>query len=260
MGDMMNTTVTTAEPKVLTTKSLGNSKKAVSKTANGKGKRSRESEKEESVKKLKLDEHAVSRPSVPEFEQSPRITGGTLKEYQLQGVCWMRRLFENGLNGILGDVMGLGKTIQTIGLIAHLMDLGVNGPFMVIAPLSTVPNWVREFKKWTPSISVLLYHGNKTERAAMRDTHMKNPGSLEFPVVITSYEIILNDSVHLLKYYWKFIVIDEGHRIKNMNCKLITELKRISSANRLLLTGTPIQVSGLLARLWDVPNRAKTHY
>lgn len=65
-----------------------------------------------------------------------------LRDYQLQGMEWMVSLWENGLNGILGDEMGLGKTIQCIALIAHLMSKGVAGPYLVVAPLSTIQNWV----------------------------------------------------------------------------------------------------------------------
>lgn len=74
----------------------------------------------------------------------------------------------------------------------------------------------------------------------------------DFPIVCTSYELIMNDRKYLQKYSWKFIVIDEGHRIKNLNCKLIRELKAYTSANRLLLTGTPLQNN--LSELWSLLN------
>ena len=63
-------------------------------------------------------------------------------------------LYENGVNGILGDEMGLGKTIQCISVIAYMLEQGVTGPFLVAAPLSTVPNWVAEFKRFAPKVSV----------------------------------------------------------------------------------------------------------
>lgn len=63
-------------------------------------------------------------------------------------------LYENGVNGILADEMGLGKTLQVIGVIAHLIEMHVKGPFLVAAPLSTLPNWVSEFKKFTPEVSI----------------------------------------------------------------------------------------------------------
>ena len=85
----------------------------------------------------------------------------------------MATLFENGINGILADEMGLGKTIQTIALFAHLVEMGVKGPFLIIAPLSTVPNWVKEINKFAPNLPVVLYHGkNAAEREELRREHL----------------------------------------------------------------------------------------
>ena len=61
-------------------------------------------------------------------------------------------LWENGINGILADEMGLGKTIQCIAHVAMMVERGVLGPFLVVAPLSTLPNWIREFKRFTPTV------------------------------------------------------------------------------------------------------------
>lgn len=61
--------------------------------------------------------------------------------------------------------------------------------------------------------------------------------SATFPVVVTSYEIVMADSKFLQKYQWKYIIVDEGHRLKNFNCKLVRELNQIPTANKLLLTG-----------------------
>ena len=181
-------------------------------------------------------------------KQPDLVTGGLMRTYQLEGLEWLQSLYENGLNGILADEMGLGKTIQTISFIAFLREKGINGPFLIAAPLSTTSNWVAEFKKWTPDIPVVLYHGSKQEREEMRRKQLRNPSSKDFPVICTSYEICMNDRKHLSHFGWKFIIIDEGHRIKNMNCKLIRELQSYQSANRLLITGTPLQNN--LAELW----------
>ncbi len=62
-------------------------------------------------------------------------------------------------------------------------------------------------------------------------------GSTKFPVVVTSYEIVIADSKHLARYQWKYIIVDEGHRLKNFNCKLLRELRTIPAANKLLLSG-----------------------
>ncbi|CAO3630681.1 unnamed protein product [Cunninghamella echinulata] len=186
--------------------------------------------------------------------QPSLVTGGVLRDYQLAGVEWLISLWENGLNGILADEMGLGKTLQTISFIAHLKAMDVSGPYLIVTPLSTLANWVNEFKRFTPTIPVVLYHGSKEERQHLinRKMQKKNQTKFEFPIVVTSYEIVMNDRKHLQKYNWKYIVVDEGHRLKNMNCRLIRELKTYTSANRLLLTGTPLQNN--LAELWSLLN------
>ena len=190
--------------------------------------------------------------------QPDLVTGGTMRPYQLVGMHWLVGLYENGLNGILGDEMGLGKTIQSIALLAHLRQMNVKGPFMVVGPLSTLHNWHREFKKWAPKMDAMIYHGTKEERRAMVAQHFRRKSDTNAPVMITSYEIVIRDSKELKKLGWKFVVIDEGHRLKNMNCRLITELKAITGTgtatecNRLLLTGTPLQNN--LPELWSLLN------
>lgn len=182
--------------------------------------------------------------------QPDLVSGGTMRKYQLEGLEWLTSLYENGLNGILADEMGLGKTIQTISFLAFLREQKVWGPFLIAAPLSTTSNWVEEFRKWTPDIPVILYHGSKPEREEIRRKRLKRPGSKDFPVVVTSYEICMNDRKFLANFGWKFIIIDEGHRIKNLNCRLIRELQSYQSANRLLITGTPLQNN--LQELWSL--------
>ncbi|MCJ1448060.1 MAG: hypothetical protein MMC23_008573 [Stictis urceolatum] len=184
--------------------------------------------------------------------QPKELTGGIMRNYQLEGLFWLRTLYENGLNGILADEMGLGKTIQTISFLAFLREKKVYGPFLIVAPLSTLGNWIDEFARWTPNIRTSLYHGPPADRARIRDTELIEPGSKDFPVVCTSYEICMNDRKFLSKYGWKYIIIDEGHRLKNLNCRLIKELKQYDSANRLLITGTPLQNN--LAELWSLLN------
>ena len=185
-------------------------------------------------------------------QQPELVTGGKMREYQLEGLEWLKSLWMNGLCGILADEMGLGKTIQAISMIAFFKEKNVSGPFLIAAPLSTVNNWIDEFARWTPEIKTIMYHGSKDERAEMRRKHMKmqDQKKFDFPVVCTSYEICMNDRKFLANYQWRYIIVDEGHRLKNMNCKLIKELLTYNSANRLLITGTPLQNN--IAELWSL--------
>ncbi|RLM87726.1 ATP-dependent DNA helicase DDM1-like [Panicum miliaceum] len=182
----------------------------------------------------------------------PLLTGGKLKSYQIKGVKWLISLWKNGLNGILADQMGLGKTIQTIGFLAHLKGNGIHGPYLIIAPLSTLSNWVNEISRFTPSLASVVYHGDKVSRAEIRRKFMPKIVGPDFPIVVTSYEMAMSDAKFLAVHKWKYVVVDEGHRLKNSKCKLLREIKRIPMDNKLLLTGTPLQNN--LAELWSLLN------
>ncbi|KAJ8108907.1 hypothetical protein ONZ43_g6283 [Nemania bipapillata] len=192
-----------------------------------------------------------------ELKKQPKImSGGTMRDYQLEGLTWMYEICLQGMSGILADEMGLGKTIQVISLVALLREQEEYfGPHLVIAPLSTLSNWQDEFHKWTPTIPFVLYHGTIEERQQIfRDNIMKHyqKGSPtgKFPVVCTSYEMVLRDHAALSKIDWAFIVVDEGHRMKNADAKLFRELQQFKSATRLLITGTPLQNN--LKELWSL--------
>uniref|UniRef100_A0A8C5QCV1 Proliferation-associated SNF2-like protein n=1 Tax=Leptobrachium leishanense TaxID=445787 RepID=A0A8C5QCV1_9ANUR len=187
------------------------------------------------------------------YQQPKYFTGGVMRWYQVEGMEWLRMLWENGINGILADEMGLGKTVQCIATISMMVERGVPGPFLVCGPLSTLPNWMSEFRRFSPEVPVLLYHGNPQERRALARKIGQRHGSMKIhPVVITSFEIAMRDRPALQHTSWKYMILDEGHRIKNMNCRLIQELKRFHSDNKLLLTGTPLQNN--LAELWSLLN------
>lgn len=183
-------------------------------------------------------------------EQPHLLNGGLLKPYQLQGLNWMISLYNNNLNGILADEMGLGKTIQTISLFAYLIgNKGNEGPFLVVVPLVTIQNWINEFTKWAPTIRVITYKGKKNERPALAQ-FLKTE---KFHVVLTTYEYILNDKSTLCKLDWQYIVVDEGHRVRNTKSKFASTLgQQYTSKHRLLLTGTPLQNN--LAELWALLN------
>lgn len=183
-------------------------------------------------------------------EQADILINGKLKEYQIKGLEWLVSLFNNNLNGILADEMGLGKTIQTIALITYLMERKkVNGPFLIIVPLSTLSNWVLEFEKWAPSVIVVAYKGSPGVRRSLQ-AQMRNS---KFNVLLTTYEYVIKDKSVLAKIHWKYMIIDEGHRMKNHHCKLTQVLNtHYIAPHRLLLTGTPLQ--NKLPELWALLN------
>ncbi|CAI5705893.1 unnamed protein product [Peronospora effusa] len=179
------------------------------------------------------------------------LVGGDLKEYQLRGLQWMVSLYDNHLNGILADEMGLGKTIQSISLLTYVTEVKHNhGPFLVVVPLSTLSNWVNEFKKWAPDLVIVVYKGPPQVR---KELHKQEMASCQFNVLLTTYEYIMKDKHVLRKYDWQYIIVDEGHRMKNAQSKFAMTLGSMyTSRNRLLLTGTPLQNS--LPELWALLN------
>ncbi|KAL1500937.1 hypothetical protein ABEB36_006353 [Hypothenemus hampei] len=183
-------------------------------------------------------------------EQASIMVNGKLKEYQIKGLEWMVSLYNNNLNGILADEMGLGKTIQTIALLTYLMEKKkLNGPFLIIVPLSTMSNWMLEFEKWAPSVQVIAYKGTPAVRRSIQ-SQMR---AAKFNILVTTYEYIIKDKSVLSKVPFKYMIIDEGHRMKNHHCKLTQVLNtHYLAPHRLLLTGTPLQ--NKLPELWALLN------
>lgn len=213
--------------------------------------RHRKTEQEEDEELLSTADKDTA-PGV-RFEDSPKyITGGTMRDYQIRGLNWMISLYENGINGILADEMGLGKTLQTISLLGYMKHFrNIPGPHMVIVPKSTIANWMNEFKRWCPSIiAVSLIGDAKIRSEFIRDTLLGNPS--EWDVVVTSYEMIIREKAVLKKFNWRYMVIDEAHRIKNEKSKLSEFVREFKTTNRLLLTGTPLQNN--LHELWALLN------
>ena len=199
------------------------------------------------------DEHKAKRqkietsPKLDTYKQPKSLVNVTLKPHQTIGMNWLISLYENGLNGILADEMGLGKTVQTISLLCFLLEQGIQGPFIIVAPLSVVSNWTLELETFAPSLTFLSYVGDKNHRAKLRRKSLR-----KFNVIVTSYEISLIDFPYLKNINWSYLVVDEGHRLKNANCMLFTKLKSLHVSNRILLTGTPLQNN--LAELWSLLN------
>uniref|UniRef100_A0A670ZHB9 Uncharacterized protein n=1 Tax=Pseudonaja textilis TaxID=8673 RepID=A0A670ZHB9_PSETE len=174
--------------------------------------------------------------------------GNQLREYQLEGVNWLLFNWYNRQNCILADEMGLGKTIQSIAFLEEVYNVGIRGPFLVIAPLSTITNWEREFNTWT-EMNTIVYHGSLASRQMIQQYEMycKDsrgrliPGAYKFDALITTFEMILSDCPELREIEWRCVIIDEAHRLKNRNCKLLDSLKHMDLEHKVLLTGTPLQ-------------------
>lgn len=146
------------------------------------------------------------------------------------------------MNGILGDEMGLGKTLQTLALFQYLKQSTIpQAPFLVVCPLSVIDGWVSEAAKWTPDMEVLKYHGSQEERARIKAgiaRQRKSEVGIVPDIVVTSYDTVMSDIVWFRRaFIWKYIVLDEGHRIKNDESKKAQILDRVLAEYKLVLTG-----------------------
>ncbi|KAG6574662.1 snf2 family nterminal domain containing protein [Phytophthora cinnamomi] len=205
-----------------------------------------------------------------------------LRDYQLTGVNWMLFNWYQKRNSMLADEMGLGKTVQTVMYINHLAVVErAPNPFIIVAPLSTLGHWQREFDSWT-NLNAVVYHGSATARDILQNYEFflsedellradelsgkktaingkkasprPKRNCYRFDVLITTYEMAsATDLYKLAQINWQLMVVDEAHRLKNRNSKLSNLLHtRFTYENMLLLTGTPLQNN--VEELWVLLN------
>lgn len=221
-----------------------------SKGSSHQDKRRRKTETEEDQELLKDEEGEEQDQVGYQFRESPPFVNGQLRPYQIQGLNWLVSLHQSNLAGILADEMGLGKTLQTISFIGYMRYVEKKrGPFVVIAPKSTLNNWLREINRWTPEVNAFILQGDKEERARLVSNKLM---ACDFDIVVASYEIIIKEKSSFKKIDWEYIIIDEAHRIKNEESMLSQVLREFTSRNRLLITGTPLQNN--LHELWALLN------
>ncbi|KAL8898436.1 MAG: hypothetical protein Q9192_002080 [Flavoplaca navasiana] len=183
----------------------------------------------------------------------PKMLNAQLKEYQLKGLGWLVNLYEQGINGILADEMGLGKTVQSISVMAYLAEKhDIWGPFLVVAPSSTLHNWQQEITRFVPDLKCLPYWGNAKDRKVLRKfwdrKHITYNKDSPFHVLITSYQLVVQDMQYFQKIRWQYMILDEAQAIKSAQSTRWKALLGFHCRNRLLLTGTPIQNS--MQELW----------
>ncbi|KAF8421661.1 SNF2 family N-terminal domain-containing protein [Tirmania nivea] len=194
------------------------------------------------------------------LEKQPAGVMATMKPYQIAGLSFLVWLYNNGASGLLGDEMGLGKTLQTLSLFSYLTEHhpsppGYHRPFLVVCPLSVLSSWMNECKRWTPHLRAMRFHGPVIEKERMKK--LAELGELDtdgesvhpYDVIVTTYEVFEKEvSWFRRAFVWRYVVLDEGHKIKNEQTQISLALQGLSAEYRLVLTGTPLQNN--LKELW----------
>ena len=162
----------------------------------------------------------------------PSTLQAELRPYQTDGFRWLSRLSRLGAGACLADDMGLGKTLQTL---AVLLERAPDGPAIVVAPTSVVPNWIAEAARFAPTLNVRAYTGTAASRAAM----LGRAGP--FDLFVASYGVLQNDADELAGVAWHSAVLDEAQAIKNPDAKRTRAALRLKAGFRVVTTGTPVQ-------------------
>jgi SNF2 family DNA or RNA helicase len=174
--------------------------------------------------------------------RAPASFRGDLRPYQERGLSWLAFLGQLGLGAILADDMGLGKSVQTLALIASGERAG---PTLLVCPMSLVGNWQRESDRFTPQLRVHIHHGSdrlsgEELAAALADVDL----------VLTTYGVATRDRETLSQVKWARVICDEAQNIKNAGTRQAQAVRAIPAASRIALTGTPVE--NRLSDLWSL--------
>jgi len=172
---------------------------------------------------------------------------GQLRPYQVRGYSWLTFLRKWGLGACLADDMGLGKTIQAIALLLHERERPENeiGPALVVCPTSVVGNWKREVQRFAPHLRVMVHHGSGRARGDELIAAVQ-----QVDVAISTYGLARRDIDDLIQVPWSDVILDEAQNIKNPHAKQTQAIRRLQPANRVALTGTPVE--NRLSELWSI--------
>jgi SNF2 family DNA or RNA helicase len=155
-------------------------------------------------------------------------SGGTLRDYQVEGLSWLLRCWYTKRSSILADEMGLGKTVQVVTFLDHLFTVeNIKGPFLICVPLSTIGHWKREFESWT-HMTCCIYHdvgGGRDMRDVIREYEWYYKGRsrrvLKFHVLITTYDDLVRDYEELAEIPWRVVIV------VSVDLQYLTPLRKI---------------------------------
>ncbi|KAI9728218.1 MAG: hypothetical protein M1828_004679 [Chrysothrix sp. TS-e1954] len=195
----------------------------------------------------------------------PTSIRGSMMPHQIHGLSWLSWLHENGSGGILGDEMGLGKTLQVLSLLQHIKDVstlhsGISQTNVVVCPKSVVGHWCSQVAHFAPNLNIIKFVGSSVERekakALLRASINRKARNgcqdvKAIDLIITTYDTLIQEKTYFQRAIkLAYVILDEGHKIKNNTTALSKTLTGLRSQYRLIITGTPLQNN--LAELWSL--------
>ncbi|XP_028968473.1 DNA excision repair protein ERCC-6 [Galendromus occidentalis] len=195
---------------------------------------------------------------VDEDFRMPTSLWNKLYKYQQTCVKWLWELHQFKCGGIIGDEMGLGKTIQAIAFLRGLRHSNTKlpgeafrglGPIILVTPATVMHQWVKEFHKWFPRQRVGVLHNSGSYSGRKKSTLIDEIHSSK-GTLITSYQGIVMYQDDLIHHHWHYIILDEGHKIRNPDAQATLAVKQFRTPHRLILSGSPIQNN--LRELWSL--------
>jgi SNF2 family DNA or RNA helicase len=168
---------------------------------------------------------------------------GRLREYQREGLGWLRFLQRFGFGGCLADDMGLGKTVMVLALLESRREEALGRPSLVVVPRSIVYNWKQEASRFAPGLRLLDFTG-----AGRRELLATAFGEVD--LVLTTYGTLRRDVLALKDVEFDYVVLDEAQSIKNAASDSAKASRLLRARHRLALSGTPIE--NHLGELWSL--------
>ena len=162
----------------------------------------------------------------------PKLTDVTLRDYQKDGVRWLKYLYDNNFGGCLADDMGLGKTLQAITLLSFIYPKK-NTPSLIVMPRSLLINWQNELTKFNPNLSFYCYYEGQRDIKKIKD----------YNITLTTYALVRNDIEKLKDIEFDTIILDESQNIKNIDSKISKAVMLLDGDHKFALSGTPIENS-----------------
>jgi SNF2 family DNA or RNA helicase len=162
----------------------------------------------------------------------PKLQGVVLRDYQKDGVRWLKYLYDNNFGGCLADDMGLGKTLQAISLLSYIYPK-CDTPSLVVMPKSLLSNWQNEIKKFNSNLSFYCYYESQRDIEQLQN----------YNIILTTYALVRNDIEKLRGVKFDTIILDESQNIKNIDSKISKAVMLLDSKHKFALSGTPIENS-----------------